>query len=196
MLTFHSKPIASRMCDGLSRREFLRVGALGVGGLTLADLLRLLAIQSAAAATGLLDLVLAVAQLGDVAEGDSSAWEDRRSWSARAPAIAGPLACPMHGGTQRVAVVHFARPAAARELASPAPATGNSTTPTFFAAGPHPWPSLLKCRRMLCAFPAMASWRPRRGRQCRGQSRWTHGGVGRPPGPLNGPRSRHVLKRM
>src|SRR5687767_6316705 len=30
-----------RLCDGLSRREFLRVGALGVGGLTLADLLRL-----------------------------------------------------------------------------------------------------------------------------------------------------------
>src|SRR5262249_10525171 len=41
MLTFLSKPIASRMCDGLSRREFLRVGALGLGGLTLADLLRL-----------------------------------------------------------------------------------------------------------------------------------------------------------
>ena len=40
MLTFHSKPIASRMCDGLSRREFLRVGSLGVGGLTLADVLR------------------------------------------------------------------------------------------------------------------------------------------------------------
>jgi hypothetical protein len=36
----------------------------------------LLAIQSAAAATGSLDLVLAVAQLGDVAEGESSAWED------------------------------------------------------------------------------------------------------------------------
>ena len=30
-----------RFCDGLSRRDFLRVGALGVGGLTLADLLRL-----------------------------------------------------------------------------------------------------------------------------------------------------------
>ena len=41
MLTFLSKPIAGRMCDGLSRREFLHVGALGIGGLTLADLLRL-----------------------------------------------------------------------------------------------------------------------------------------------------------
>jgi uncharacterized protein (DUF1501 family) len=30
-----------RLCDGLSRRDFLKVGALGVGGLTLADLLRL-----------------------------------------------------------------------------------------------------------------------------------------------------------
>ena len=41
MLTFRSKPIASRMCDGLSRRDFLRVGTFGLGGLTLADLLRL-----------------------------------------------------------------------------------------------------------------------------------------------------------
>ena len=30
-----------RHCDGLSRREWLRVGALGVGGLALPDLLRL-----------------------------------------------------------------------------------------------------------------------------------------------------------
>src|SRR5438552_16322954 len=30
-----------RLCDGISRRSFLKVGALTVGGLTLADLLRL-----------------------------------------------------------------------------------------------------------------------------------------------------------
>lgn len=30
-----------RFCDGLSRRDFLKVGSLGVGGLSLADLLRL-----------------------------------------------------------------------------------------------------------------------------------------------------------
>jgi hypothetical protein len=30
-----------RLCDGLSRRQFLKVGALSVGGLTLADVLRL-----------------------------------------------------------------------------------------------------------------------------------------------------------
>jgi hypothetical protein len=30
----------SRYCDGVNRREFLRAGALGLGGLTLADLLR------------------------------------------------------------------------------------------------------------------------------------------------------------
>src|SRR5579862_8013190 len=29
-----------RFCDGVSRRDFLRVGALGLGGLTLAELLR------------------------------------------------------------------------------------------------------------------------------------------------------------
>ena len=30
-----------RHCDGVSRRDFLRIGALGLGGLTLADLIRL-----------------------------------------------------------------------------------------------------------------------------------------------------------
>jgi uncharacterized protein (DUF1501 family) len=33
-------PGTGQFCDGLSRRSFLKVGALGVGGLTLADLLR------------------------------------------------------------------------------------------------------------------------------------------------------------
>jgi uncharacterized protein (DUF1501 family) len=39
MLTFWGA--RQRLCDSLSRRDFLRVGALSVGGLTLADLLRL-----------------------------------------------------------------------------------------------------------------------------------------------------------
>ncbi|MGH7378400.1 MAG: DUF1501 domain-containing protein, partial [Candidatus Methylomirabilales bacterium] len=49
MLTFLGRK--NRFCDGVSRREFLRVGALGAGaaGLTLADLLRL---QAAAPAKG------------------------------------------------------------------------------------------------------------------------------------------------
>ncbi|MBM3833807.1 MAG: DUF1501 domain-containing protein [Verrucomicrobia bacterium] len=38
MLTFLSKPV--RNCDGISRRTFLKAGALGVANLTLADLLR------------------------------------------------------------------------------------------------------------------------------------------------------------
>ncbi len=38
MLTFFGK--GHKFCDGVSRRDFLRVGALGLGGLTLADLLR------------------------------------------------------------------------------------------------------------------------------------------------------------
>src|ERR1017187_4689386 len=29
------------LCDGTTRRDFLRIGALGLGGLTLADLIRL-----------------------------------------------------------------------------------------------------------------------------------------------------------
>ncbi len=39
MLTFHGTK--QRFCDRLSRRDFFKVGALTVGGLTLADLLRL-----------------------------------------------------------------------------------------------------------------------------------------------------------
>jgi len=41
----------SRYCDGVSRRDFLRIGALGVGGMTLADLLRA-EVQATAQATG------------------------------------------------------------------------------------------------------------------------------------------------
>src|SRR5262249_12432014 len=41
MLTLLGPRVSGRMCDGLSRRDFLRIGALGLGGLTLADLLRL-----------------------------------------------------------------------------------------------------------------------------------------------------------
>jgi hypothetical protein len=41
MLTLFGPRVPGRMCDGLSRRDFLRIGALGLGGLTLADLLRL-----------------------------------------------------------------------------------------------------------------------------------------------------------
>jgi hypothetical protein len=41
MLTFLRKRIANRMCAGLSRRDFPRIGTLRLGGLTLADLLRL-----------------------------------------------------------------------------------------------------------------------------------------------------------
>jgi hypothetical protein len=46
MLTFWGRH--NRYCDGVNRREFLRVGALGLAGLTLADLLRL---QARAGAT-------------------------------------------------------------------------------------------------------------------------------------------------
>ena len=44
MLTVFGNPY--RHCDGITRRHFLTAGALGLGGLTLADLLR------AEAATG------------------------------------------------------------------------------------------------------------------------------------------------
>src|SRR5947209_3102713 len=39
MLTFRGSK--QRMCDGLTRRDFLRAGTLGVGGLSLANLLQL-----------------------------------------------------------------------------------------------------------------------------------------------------------
>jgi hypothetical protein len=50
MLTFWSSK-GQRFCDGLSRRSFLKVGALAVGGLTLAHLLRLKAQGASAAGT-------------------------------------------------------------------------------------------------------------------------------------------------
>ena len=40
MLTLFTGP-QHAYCDGVSRRNFLKIGALGLGGLTLADLLRL-----------------------------------------------------------------------------------------------------------------------------------------------------------
>jgi hypothetical protein len=49
MLTFWGTR-RQRLCDGISRRDFLQLGALGAGSLTLADLLRLRA-QGAADAT-------------------------------------------------------------------------------------------------------------------------------------------------
>jgi hypothetical protein len=48
MLTI-STSRGQRLCDGTTRRDFLRVGTLGLGGLTLADLLRLRANGAAAA---------------------------------------------------------------------------------------------------------------------------------------------------
>src|SRR3954467_2741180 len=45
MLTIHGP--SSKFCDGVSRRNFLKIGALGLGGLALPDLLR------AEAATGI-----------------------------------------------------------------------------------------------------------------------------------------------
>src|SRR5688572_22432562 len=39
MLSFTGR--TQRFCDGLPRRDFLRVGALAIGGLSLADVLRL-----------------------------------------------------------------------------------------------------------------------------------------------------------
>ncbi len=41
MLTLFGPRIPGRTCNGVSRRDFLRIGALGLGGLTFADLLRL-----------------------------------------------------------------------------------------------------------------------------------------------------------
>ena len=35
-----------RLCDGITRRNMLRVGALGVGGITLADLFRMQALAA------------------------------------------------------------------------------------------------------------------------------------------------------
>ena len=43
---------ASRLCDGITRRELLRVGGLGMAGLSLADVLRLQAASTATRTRG------------------------------------------------------------------------------------------------------------------------------------------------
>ena len=45
MLTI-SDPLPQRHCQGQSRRDFLRIGSLGLAGLTLPDLLRARATES------------------------------------------------------------------------------------------------------------------------------------------------------
>jgi len=50
MLTIHGS--TNRLCDGITRRGFFKVGALGVGGLTLADLLALKACGATAGTAG------------------------------------------------------------------------------------------------------------------------------------------------
>src|SRR5436190_15313618 len=49
MLSFFNNPFPQRYCDGLSRRGFLKAGTLAVGGLALADLLKLKASGAVAA---------------------------------------------------------------------------------------------------------------------------------------------------
>jgi hypothetical protein len=56
MLTFWGSK-QNRFCDGISRRDFLQVGTLGIGGLTLADLLQLQA-QGAARPESLKSVIM------------------------------------------------------------------------------------------------------------------------------------------
>jgi hypothetical protein len=49
----------SRFCDGVSRRSFLRIGAMGIGGLTLANLLRAEAAQGGSSHKALINIHLA-----------------------------------------------------------------------------------------------------------------------------------------
>src|SRR5437762_2588826 len=51
MLTLLGPKSTRRHCDGISRRDFVRIGALGLGGLTLPQLLALESAQAADAAS-------------------------------------------------------------------------------------------------------------------------------------------------
>ena len=64
MLTIFGRP--GRFCDGVSRRSFLRIGALGIaaGGLTLADIFRAEARAEGPQQGGALRLVAASLVLG------------------------------------------------------------------------------------------------------------------------------------
>ncbi|HEV3137452.1 MAG TPA: DUF1501 domain-containing protein, partial [Pirellulales bacterium] len=50
MFTITAKP--ARLCDGISRRQMLRIGSLGMAGLTMSDLLRSAAVGGAAPRPG------------------------------------------------------------------------------------------------------------------------------------------------
>src|SRR5262245_16215737 len=49
MLTFHQRAAASRLCNGVSRRDTLKIGALSALGLTLPEMLRLQAASASPA---------------------------------------------------------------------------------------------------------------------------------------------------
>ncbi len=57
MFTLHGR--SNRFCDSVSRRDFLRVGALGFAGLTLADLYRLEAATGGSSGKSLINIFLA-----------------------------------------------------------------------------------------------------------------------------------------
>ena len=74
MLTFFGE--RNRLCDSVSRRSFLQVGAAGVGGLTLADLLRL---ESQAATGGSKESVINIFLSGGPTHHDTFDLQERAS---------------------------------------------------------------------------------------------------------------------
>jgi hypothetical protein len=54
----------TKLCDGITRREFLQIGALGIGGLTLADVLRLKAQAASQPAVSAKSIIMVFLQGG------------------------------------------------------------------------------------------------------------------------------------
>ena len=59
MFSIMSNQPNGRFCDGVSRRNFLQIGALGIGGITLADVLRADAAQKASSHKAVINIHLA-----------------------------------------------------------------------------------------------------------------------------------------
>jgi hypothetical protein len=87
MLSIHDAA-GARLCDGLSRREWLKIGGLGLGGLLLPELLQ--ARTRSGAAAGKAKSVIIMCLLGGPPQHET--WDPKPDARPRRSACSGPCA--------------------------------------------------------------------------------------------------------
>ncbi len=93
MFTITAQP--ARLCDGISRREMLRIGSLGVAGLTLSDLLRCAAAQDAVPRRGRAKSCILLFLFGGPAQ--HSTWDPKPGAPAEVRGELKPIATTVPG---------------------------------------------------------------------------------------------------